>query len=47
MQDSQGAIVDFFFSQHLTQDGEDFESMAQSLSPLPLMMWYGLPDGFN
>lgn len=29
MQDSQGAIVDFFMSQHLTESGEDFESMAE------------------
>jgi predicted Zn-dependent peptidase len=36
MQDSQGAIVDFFFSQHLTQDGEDFESMAQKLESVTI-----------
>lgn len=36
MQDSQGAIVDFFLSQHLTQDGEDFESMAQKLEAVTI-----------
>jgi len=36
MQDSQGAIVDFFLSQHLTQDGEDFETMAQKLDAVTI-----------
>jgi len=33
MQDSQGAIVDFFLSQHITGDdgGEDFESMYEKI----------------
>ena len=31
MQDSQGAIVDFFLSQHMTGNGEDFESVAEKL----------------
>lgn len=29
MQDSQGAIVDFFLSQHLTNCADDFESTAE------------------
>lgn len=29
MQDSQGGIVDFFMSQHLTESGEDFDSMIE------------------
>lgn len=29
MQDGQGAIVDFFMSQHLTESGEDFDSMTE------------------
>lgn len=36
MQDSQGAIVDFFLSQHLIQDGDDFESMAQKLEAVTI-----------
>jgi len=36
MQDSQGAIVDFFLSQHLSQDGEDFESMAEKLEAVTI-----------
>lgn len=32
MQDSQGMIVDFFFSQHLTGNGEDFDSVAGKLN---------------
>ncbi len=31
MQDSQSAIVDFFMSQHLTESGEDFDSMIEKL----------------
>jgi len=31
MQDSQGAIVDFFLSQHITDGGEDFESMNEKI----------------
>lgn len=31
MQDSQGGMVDFFLSQHLTGDGEDFESMLEKV----------------
>lgn len=31
MQDSQGGIVDFFLSQHLTESGEDFDSMIEKL----------------
>ena len=36
MQDGQGAIVDFFMSQHLTESGEDFESMAEKISKVTL-----------
>jgi len=36
MQDSQGAIVDFFLSQHLAGDGEDFESMAEKLEAVTI-----------
>ncbi len=36
MQDSQGAIVDFFMSQHLTESGEDFESMIEKLKAVTL-----------
>ncbi len=36
MQDSQGAIVDFFLSQHLTESGEDFESMAEKFKSVTL-----------
>lgn len=31
MQDSQGAIVDFFLSQHIAESGEDFDSMHEKL----------------
>ncbi|MCX7774247.1 MAG: insulinase family protein, partial [Clostridia bacterium] len=31
MQDSQGSIVDFFMSQHITESGEDFESMREGI----------------
>lgn len=36
MQDSQGAIVDFFMSQHLTDSGEDFDSMTEKLKAVTL-----------
>ncbi|MGI6123796.1 MAG: EF-P 5-aminopentanol modification-associated protein YfmF [Acetivibrionales bacterium] len=36
MQDSQGAIVDFFLSQHLTESGEDFNSMIEKLKAVTL-----------
>jgi len=36
MQDSQGAIVDFFLSQHLTESGEDFDSMIEKLKAVTL-----------
>lgn len=36
MQDSQGAIVDFFVSQHLTESGEDFDSMIEKLRAVTL-----------
>ena len=36
MQDSQGAIVDFFMSQHLTESGEDFDSMIEKLKAVTL-----------
>ncbi|NLW03228.1 MAG: insulinase family protein [Clostridiaceae bacterium] len=36
MQDSQGAIVDFFLSQHLTGDGEDFETIAEKLEAVTI-----------
>lgn len=36
MQDSQGAIVDFFMSQHLTKSGEDFDSMIEKLKAVTL-----------
>lgn len=32
MQDSQGGIVEFFLSQHLTDSGEDFDSMIEKLN---------------
>lgn len=36
MQDSQWAIVDFFMSQHLTESGEDFDSMIERLKAVTL-----------
>jgi len=36
MQDSQGAIVDFFMSQHLTESGEDFESMIEKFKAVTI-----------
>ncbi|MGI6085120.1 MAG: EF-P 5-aminopentanol modification-associated protein YfmF [Acetivibrionales bacterium] len=36
MQDGQGAIVDFFLSQHLTESGEDFDSMIEKLKAVTL-----------
>ena len=36
MQDGQGAIVDFFMSQHLTESGEDFDSMIEKLKAVTL-----------
>lgn len=36
MQDSQDAIVDFFLSQHLTGESEDFETMAQKLDAVTM-----------
>jgi predicted Zn-dependent peptidase len=31
LQDNQGGIVDFFLSQHVTESGEDFDSMIEKL----------------
>lgn len=36
MQDSQGAIVDFFMSQHLTESGEDFDSMIEKFKAVTI-----------
>jgi len=36
MQDSQGAIVDFFLSQHLIGEGDDFESMARKIEAVTI-----------
>ncbi len=36
MQDNQVAIVDFFLSQHLTESGEDFDSMIEKLRAVTL-----------
>ncbi len=36
MQDSQGSIVDFFMSQHLTESGEDFDSMIEKFRSVTL-----------
>ncbi len=36
IQDSQWAIVDFFMSQHLTESGEDFDSMIDKLKAVTL-----------
>lgn len=36
MQDSQGAIVDFFMSQHLTNCTEDFESQTEKFKSVTI-----------
>ena len=36
MQDSQGSIVDFFMSQHLTNCTEDFDSQAEKFKSVSM-----------
>ena len=36
IQDSQGAIVDFFFSQNLTQNDDDFDSLIQKFKSVKI-----------